>query len=62
MSMALTHALEFPGKMHLDKDTYLAVQTIYYPGFTIGGATEPLCIIATLILLFMTPTKHQAFW
>ena len=46
--MALTHALEFPGKMRLDKDIYLAAQTIYYPGFTIGGAAEPLNIIATL--------------
>jgi len=33
---ALTHVLEFPGKMRLDQQTYVAVQTIYYPGFTIG--------------------------
>jgi hypothetical protein len=32
MSMALAHALEYPGKLRLDERTYLAVQTIYYPG------------------------------
>ena len=37
MALALAHALEFPVKMRLDKQTYLAVQPIYYPGFTIGG-------------------------
>jgi hypothetical protein len=62
MSMGLAHALEFPGKMRLDKDTYLAVQTIYYPGFTIGGAAEPASIIATLVLLYLTRSHHPAFW
>ncbi|MCU1255952.1 MAG: hypothetical protein JWM83_2251 [Candidatus Angelobacter sp.] len=62
MSMAVAHALEFPGKMRLDKQIYLAVQTIYYPGFTIGGFAEPLSMIATLLLLWMTPTRHPAFW
>jgi hypothetical protein len=37
MSLALAHALELPGKMRLNKETYIAVQTIYYPGFTYGG-------------------------
>lgn len=61
MSLALAHALEFPGKLRLDKQTYLRVQTIYYPGFTVGGAGEPLAAIATLILLiFMRATT--AFW
>ena len=31
MSMALAHALEYPGKMRLSRETYLATQTIYYP-------------------------------
>jgi hypothetical protein len=62
MGMALAHALEFPGKMRLDKETYIAVQAIYYPGFTIGGAAEPLSIIATLLLLFMTHNSQPAFW
>jgi hypothetical protein len=62
MSMALTHALEFPGKMRLDKEAYLAVQTIYYPGFTIVGFAEPLSIMSTLVLLWMTPTGLAAFW
>ena len=63
MSMALAHALELPGKLRLDKPTYTAVQAIYYPGFTIGGGLgEGLGMVATLILLVMTPTGTLAFW
>jgi hypothetical protein len=38
MALSLAHALEFPGKLRLSREHYLAVQTIYYPGFTIGGS------------------------
>lgn len=62
MGLALAHALEFPGKLRLDEQTYLAVQTIYYPGFTIGGISEPLAVIATLVLLIVTPKDHAQFW
>jgi anthrone oxygenase-like protein len=62
MSLALAHALELPGKMRLDKATYIAVQAIYYPGFTYGGFGEGLGILATLVLLIMTPTHGPAFW
>jgi hypothetical protein len=61
MSMALAHALELPGKMRLDKETYIAVQAIYYPGFTIGGFAEPLSIVGTFFLLLMTRHNHPAF-
>jgi hypothetical protein len=61
MALALAHALELPGKLRLDKETYIAVQTIYYPGFTFGGLGEGLGIVATLILLIMTPTGTVAF-
>ena len=37
MTTAVAHALEFPGKLRLSKEEYLAVQPIYYPGFTIAG-------------------------
>ncbi|MFM9469917.1 hypothetical protein ACKI1K_45495, partial [Streptomyces scabiei] len=40
--LSLAHALEFPGKLRLDEPTYRAVQTIYYPGFTIGGLVGEL--------------------
>jgi hypothetical protein len=62
MSLALAHALELPGKMRLSKENYIATQTIYYPGFTIGGASEGLSMLAVLILLFLTPANIQAFW
>jgi hypothetical protein len=63
MSMALAHALELPGKMRLDRETYIAVQSIYYPGFTIGGFFgEGLGMAATLVLLLMIPTNRVAFW
>jgi hypothetical protein len=62
MSMALAHALEFPGKQRLDEETYMAVQTIYYPGFTVGGIGEPLAAISTLILLIAMRDRGSAFW
>src|SRR5436309_861963 len=34
---AVAHARKLPGKMRLAGDNYLAVQTIYYPGFAISG-------------------------
>ena len=58
----MAHALEFPGKLRLKKEQYLAVQPIYYPGFTIGGIAEPAVILAALALLIMTPAGTAAFW
>ena len=63
MGLALAHALEFPGKLRLPREAYLAVQTIYYPGFTIGGAVGELgAMLATLWLLIVTPQGDAAFW
>jgi Domain of unknown function (DUF1772) len=62
MSLPLAHALEMPGKMHLDRDAYLATQRIYYPGFTIGaGLGEAGGMTATLVLLLLTPRGSQEF-
>lgn len=61
MCLALAHALEMPGKMRLPKETYLAVQTIYYPGFTFGGIGEFAALLASLILIFLTPRDSPAF-
>ena len=62
MALSLAHALELSGKMRLNKETYYAIQPIYYPGFTIGGISEPASIILTAILLFFTPFKSAEFW
>jgi hypothetical protein len=63
MAPALAHALELPGKMRLPKESYLAVQPIYYPGFTIaGGIGEAGGLISTLVLLLLTPSGTAAFW
>jgi hypothetical protein len=62
MTLALAHALEFPGKRQLRKSEYLAVQPIYYPGFTIGGASEPLALIMTLALTLVMPVGSTEFW
>jgi len=62
MALALAHALELPGKMRLAKDAYFATQAIYYPGFTIGGISEPAALIAILVLLIVTPTGIAEFW
>jgi Domain of unknown function (DUF1772) len=62
MALSLAHALEFPGKRRLDRDAYLKVQAIYYPGFTIGGAFEPLAMISAFALLLFTRLGTPAFW
>ena len=63
MASALAHVFELPGKLRLPKETYLAVQTIYYPGFTIaGGVGEFGGIIATFILLLLTPAGTAELW
>ena len=62
MSLALAHALELPGKMRLNKEIYVATQTIYYPGFTIGGFGEAAAVVVSLILLLLTPSDSAAFW
>ena len=62
MAPALAHALEFPGKMRLDRDAYVTVQGIYYPGFTIAGVSEPLALIAAVVLLLLTPQGTTAYW
>lgn len=61
MAQSLAHALEYPGKMRLSKEQYLTVQPIYYPGFTIGGASEPLGILALAGLAFLQPSSPP-FW
>lgn len=59
---SLAHALELPGKMRLTREQYLAVQPIYYPGFTYAGAAEPLSIVALAVLLWLSPRFTTAFW
>jgi hypothetical protein len=62
MALALAHALELPGKLRLSKEHYLAVQAIYYPGFTFGGFAEPIALLLMIILLFVMPPATPAFW
>lgn len=60
-ALAFAHAAEYPGKMRLARDAYLSVQSIYYPGFTIGGASEPLSALALAGLVALTPADSAAF-
>jgi hypothetical protein len=62
MAMSLAHALEFPGKRRLDRDGYFAAQTIYYPGFSVAGISEPLSILLVFVLLVMTPVARTMWW
>jgi hypothetical protein len=62
MALALAHALELPGKLRLARREYLAVQTIYYPGFSFGGIAEPLGLLLTFILILLAPPGSAAFW
>lgn len=61
MTIALAHALEFPGKMRLDEQTHMAVQLIYYPGVTLGGIAELLAAVATLVLMLLMRDHGAAF-
>ena len=54
MALAVAYALELPSRILPGRETYRAVQPIYYPGFTIAGNAEPLAIISTIVLLFVT--------
>jgi hypothetical protein len=63
MGLALAHALEWPGKIRLPKDDYFHVQTIYYPGFVIGGGFgEAGGLLALIALTVATPAASAAFW
>jgi hypothetical protein len=62
MAPALAHASEFPGKRRLDRDAYVVVQAIYYPGFTLLGIAEPVALIAIVVLLFLAPRHGPGFW
>lgn len=53
---------ELPGKMRLSREEYLAVQPIYYPGFTYAGVAEPLSVLALAFLLGLTPNSTTEFW
>jgi Anthrone oxygenase len=62
LSLSLSHALELPGKLRLGRDAYVAVQSIYYPGFTVGGIFgEPGAMLATFVALIFTQRGSPAF-
>lgn len=62
MAMALSHALELPGKLRLARQEYFVVQRIYYPGFTIGGGiAEVGGILATFALMLASSGPLQAW-
>ena len=58
----LAHALEFPGKMRLSEQSYLATQAIYYPGFTIVGGAEPLGVIVLVLVAVLWEGSPVGFW
>lgn len=60
-ALAIAHALEMPGKLRLDRETYIRVQGIYYPGFTIAGASEPLAVAALILLLLLLSRGSPGF-
>lgn len=63
MGLSLAHALEMPGKFRLDRQAYVAIQQVYYPGFTIGGGIGEFGgIIATAALVLALPFGQPPFW
>lgn len=61
MALSVAHALEYPGKLRLSKAEYLAVQPIYYPGFTFAGIGELLGVILSLTVAMLSPRNGTAF-
>jgi hypothetical protein len=61
LSCSLAHALELPGKLRLSRDAYVTVQSIYYPGFTLAGLSEPLGILVLGLLCLLMPQDDPAF-
>jgi hypothetical protein len=62
-ALALAHVAELPGKKRLPRDTYLRVQRIYYPGFTVGGGIGEFGgLLAAIVLAIVTPRGTAAFW
>ena len=60
---SLAHVAELRGKLRLEEETYKAVQTIYYPGFTLVGLIGELgSMIALAVLLYLTPYGISRFW
>jgi hypothetical protein len=63
MGLSLAHALEFPGKLRLPRENYIATQAIYYPGFTYGGLFGEFGGMLGLTgLLFALPPASTGFW
>ncbi|HKY95616.1 MAG TPA: hypothetical protein VJL84_09930 [Kiloniellales bacterium] len=62
MALPLAHLLEWPGKLRLNREQYVAMQRVYYPGFTYAGALEPLNILLALALVLYTPVATPASW
>ncbi|KFC65012.1 hypothetical protein FG93_05035 [Bosea sp. LC85] len=63
MALSLAHALEFPGKLRLSRDAYIEVQSIYYPGFTLGGMVgDAGGLLALAILTWLLRDAGSAFW
>lgn len=58
----LAHALEYPGKLRLDKATYRKVQAIYYPGFTRLGLAEPASVVLAAATALVAGVGTPVFW
>ena len=62
LAPALAHAFEFPGKRRLDRNAYVTVQGIYYPGFTLLGISEPAACLAVVAMLLIWKQPSLSFW
>jgi hypothetical protein len=62
VGLVVAHSLEWPGKLRLTREQYLATQQIYYPGFTWAGVAEPLGLLLTLVVVVLTPLATPPFW
>lgn len=62
MGLTVTHDLEIPGKQMLSGAEWLTVQNTFYNGFAIvGGVTEILGLISTVVLLYLLRSQRSTF-
>lgn len=62
LALPTAHMLEWPGKLRLSREQYMAMQRVYYPGFAYAGLVEPLNMLLVFILVLQTPVATPASW
>lgn len=62
LGLTLAHVLESPGKQALNGPEWLRVQQTFYGGFgLVGGVSETLALVSTVVVLVLVRGRRLAF-